>query len=85
MAINQRKILSVIASAQIFLLLTVRVNYGGGALRAFNKNEDKNPTIIKVVKSAPETPLASIMGHVPPSKHPKASRETLECDLPTLV
>ncbi|GFX85140.1 hypothetical protein TNCV_1646871 [Trichonephila clavipes] len=48
---------------------------GSGCPRNTNDREDR--AIRRVATSAPTTSLASIQRHLPPSRHPVPSRETI--------
>ncbi|GFU48016.1 HTH_38 domain-containing protein [Trichonephila clavipes] len=54
-----------------------RVYRRGGSGRPRNTNDRKDRAIRRVATSAPTTSLASIQRHLPPSRHPVPSRETI--------
>ncbi|GFX42022.1 transposable element Tcb2 transposase [Trichonephila clavipes] len=54
-----------------------RVYRRGGSGRPRNTNDREDRTIRRVATSAPTTSLASIQRHLPPSRHPVPSRETI--------
>ncbi|GFV97592.1 HTH_Tnp_Tc3_2 domain-containing protein [Trichonephila clavipes] len=54
-----------------------RVYRRGGSGRPRNTNDREDRAIKRVVTSAPTTSLASIQRHLPPSRHPVPSRETI--------
>ncbi|GFX31726.1 HTH_38 domain-containing protein [Trichonephila clavipes] len=54
-----------------------RVYRHGGSGRPRNTNDREDRAIRRVATSAPTTPLASIQRHLPPSRHPVPSRETI--------
>ncbi|GFW94058.1 HTH_Tnp_Tc3_2 domain-containing protein [Trichonephila clavipes] len=54
-----------------------RVYRRGGSGRARNTNDREDRAIRRVATSAPTTSLASIQRHLPPSRHPVPSRETI--------
>ncbi|GFU95863.1 HTH_38 domain-containing protein [Trichonephila clavipes] len=49
----------------------------GGSGRPRNTNDREDRAIRRVATSAPTTSLASIQRHLPPSRHPVPSRETI--------
>ncbi|GFV11497.1 hypothetical protein TNCV_3736691 [Trichonephila clavipes] len=55
----------------------VRVYRRGGSGRPRNTNDREDRAIRRVATSAPTTSLASIQRHLPPSRHPVPSRETI--------
>ncbi|GFU82384.1 transposable element Tc1 transposase [Trichonephila clavipes] len=54
-----------------------RVYRRGGSGRPRNTNDREDRAIRRVATSAPTTSLASIQRHLPPSRHPVPSRETI--------
>ncbi|GFW68279.1 transposable element Tcb2 transposase [Trichonephila clavipes] len=54
-----------------------RVYRRGGSGRPRNTNDREDHAIRRVATSAPTTSLASIQRHLPPSRHPVPSRETI--------
>ncbi|GFX10015.1 HTH_Tnp_Tc3_2 domain-containing protein [Trichonephila clavipes] len=54
-----------------------RVYHRGGSGRPRNTNDREDRAIRRVATSAPTTSLASIQRHLPPSRHPVPSRETI--------
>ncbi|GFW61264.1 transposable element Tcb2 transposase [Trichonephila clavipes] len=54
-----------------------RVYRCGGSGRPRNTNDREDRAIRRVATSAPTTSLASIQRHLPPSRHPVPSRETI--------
>ncbi|GFV20096.1 transposable element Tcb2 transposase [Trichonephila clavipes] len=54
-----------------------RVYRRGGSGRPRNTNDREDRAIKRVATSAPTTSLASIQRHLPPSRHPVPSRETI--------
>ncbi|GFV97193.1 HTH_38 domain-containing protein [Trichonephila clavipes] len=54
-----------------------RVYRRGGSGRPRNTNDREDRAIRRVATSAPTTLLASIQRHLPPSRHPVPSRETI--------
>ncbi|GFV85858.1 HTH_Tnp_Tc3_2 domain-containing protein [Trichonephila clavipes] len=54
-----------------------RVYRRGGSGRPRNTNDREDRVIRRVATSAPTTSLASIQRHLPPSRHPVPSRETI--------
>ncbi|GFX91227.1 transposable element Tcb1 transposase [Trichonephila clavipes] len=54
-----------------------RIYRRGGSGRPRNTNDLENRAIRRVATSAPTTSLASIQRHLPPSRHPVPSRETI--------
>ncbi|GFU10406.1 transposable element Tcb2 transposase [Trichonephila clavipes] len=54
-----------------------RVYRRGGLGRPRNTNDREDRAIRRVATSAPTTSLASIQRHLPPSRHPVPSRETI--------
>ncbi|GFU24242.1 uncharacterized protein TNCV_3395671 [Trichonephila clavipes] len=54
-----------------------RVYRRGGSGRPRNTNDCEDSAIRRVATSAPTTSLASIQRHLPPSRHPVPSRETI--------
>ncbi|GFV88697.1 HTH_Tnp_Tc3_2 domain-containing protein [Trichonephila clavipes] len=54
-----------------------RVYRRGGSGRPRNTNDREDRAIRRVATSAPTTSLASIQHHLPPSRHPVPSRETI--------
>ncbi|GFV54676.1 hypothetical protein TNCV_3843951 [Trichonephila clavipes] len=54
-----------------------RVHHRGGSGRPRNTNDREDRAIRRVATSAPTTSLASIQRHLPPSRHPVPSRETI--------
>ncbi|GFY18658.1 HTH_Tnp_Tc3_2 domain-containing protein [Trichonephila clavipes] len=54
-----------------------RVYRRGGSGRPRNTNDRDDRAIRRVATSAPTTSLASIQRHLPPSRHPVPSRETI--------
>ncbi|GFV30851.1 transposable element Tcb2 transposase [Trichonephila clavipes] len=54
-----------------------RVYRRGGSGRPRNTNDSEDRAIRRVATSAPTTSLASIQRHLPPSRHPVPSRETI--------
>ncbi|GFW37972.1 glucose-6-phosphate exchanger SLC37A4 [Trichonephila clavipes] len=54
-----------------------RVYRRGGSGRPRNTNDREDRAIRRVAISAPTTSLASIQRHLPPSRHPVPSRETI--------
>ncbi|GFX29796.1 hypothetical protein TNCV_4749251 [Trichonephila clavipes] len=54
-----------------------RVHRRGGSGRPRNTNDREDRAIRRVATSAPTTSLASIQRHLPPSRHPVPSRETV--------
>ncbi|GFW11649.1 HTH_Tnp_Tc3_2 domain-containing protein [Trichonephila clavipes] len=54
-----------------------RVYRRGGSGRHRNTNDREDRAIRRVATSAPTTSLASIQRHLPPSRHPVPSRETI--------
>ncbi|GFX42856.1 HTH_Tnp_Tc3_2 domain-containing protein [Trichonephila clavipes] len=54
-----------------------RVYRRGGSGRPRNTNDHEDRAIRRVATSAPTTSLASIQRHLPPSRHPVPSRETI--------
>ncbi|GFW58995.1 uncharacterized protein TNCV_2831011 [Trichonephila clavipes] len=54
-----------------------RVYRRGGSGRSRNTNDREDRAIRRVATSAPTTSLASIQRHLPPSRHPVPSRETI--------
>ncbi|GFU62238.1 HTH_Tnp_Tc3_2 domain-containing protein [Trichonephila clavipes] len=54
-----------------------RVYRHGGSGRPRNTNDREDRAIRRVATSAPTTSLASIQRHLPPSRHPVPSRETI--------
>ncbi|GFV52514.1 HTH_38 domain-containing protein [Trichonephila clavipes] len=54
-----------------------RVYRRGGSGRPRNTNDREDRAIRRVGTSAPTTSLASIQRHLPPSRHPVPSRETI--------
>lgn len=54
-----------------------RVYRRGGSGRPRNTNEREDRAIRRAATSAPTTSLASIRRHLPPSRHPVVSRETI--------
>ncbi|GFV54698.1 transposable element Tc1 transposase [Trichonephila clavipes] len=54
-----------------------RVHRRGGSGRPRNTNDREDRAIRRVATSAPTTSLASIQRHLPPSRHPVPSRETI--------
>ncbi|GFV88813.1 HTH_Tnp_Tc3_2 domain-containing protein [Trichonephila clavipes] len=50
----------------------------GGSGRPRNTNDREDRAIRRVATSAPTTSLASIQRHLPPSRHPVPSRETIK-------
>ncbi|GFV95588.1 hypothetical protein TNCV_4575891 [Trichonephila clavipes] len=52
----------------------------GGSGRPRNTNDREDRAIRRVATSAPTTSLASIQRHLPPSRHPVTSRETIRDD-----
>ncbi|GFX80473.1 HTH_Tnp_Tc3_2 domain-containing protein [Trichonephila clavipes] len=54
-----------------------RVYRRGGSGRARNTNDREDRAIRRVATSVPTTSLASIQRHLPPSRHPVPSRETI--------
>ncbi|GFT19059.1 transposable element Tc1 transposase [Trichonephila clavipes] len=54
-----------------------RVYRRGGSGRPRNTNDREDRAIRRVAPSAPTTSLASIQRHLPPSRHPVPSRETI--------
>ncbi|GFY03028.1 HTH_Tnp_Tc3_2 domain-containing protein [Trichonephila clavipes] len=54
-----------------------RVYRRGGSERPRNTNDREDRAIRRVATSAPTTSLASIQRHLPPSRHPVPSRETI--------
>ncbi|GFV84330.1 transposable element Tc1 transposase [Trichonephila clavipes] len=59
-----------------------RVYRRGGSGRPRNTNDREDRAIRRVATSAPTTSLASIQRHLPPSRHPVPSRETIrQCRL----
>ncbi|GFV39463.1 HTH_Tnp_Tc3_2 domain-containing protein [Trichonephila clavipes] len=54
-----------------------RVYRRGGSGRPRNTNDREDRAIRRVITSAPTTSLASIQRHLPPSRHPVPSRETI--------
>ncbi|GFX24200.1 uncharacterized protein TNCV_3869621 [Trichonephila clavipes] len=57
-----------------------RVYRRGGSGRPRNTNDREDRAIRRVATSAPTTSLASIQRHLPPSRHPVPSRETIRDD-----
>ncbi|GFV17463.1 HTH_38 domain-containing protein [Trichonephila clavipes] len=55
-----------------------RVHRRGGSGRPRNTNDREDRAIRRVATSAPTTSLASIQRHLPPSRHPVPSRETIK-------
>ncbi|GFT95386.1 hypothetical protein TNCV_3326571 [Trichonephila clavipes] len=55
-----------------------RVYRCGGSGRPRNTNDREDRAIRRVATSAPTTSLASIQRHLPPSRHPLPSRETIK-------
>ncbi|GFU52788.1 hypothetical protein TNCV_3061251 [Trichonephila clavipes] len=55
-----------------------RVYRRGGSGRPRNTNDREDRAIRRVATSAPTTSLASIQRHLPPSRHPVPSRETIK-------
>ncbi|GFV56252.1 hypothetical protein TNCV_106091 [Trichonephila clavipes] len=55
-----------------------RVYRRGGSGRPRNTNDREDRAIRRVATSAPTTLLASIQRHLPPSRHPVPSRETIK-------
>ncbi|GFX46946.1 uncharacterized protein TNCV_315691 [Trichonephila clavipes] len=55
-----------------------RVYRRGGSGRPRNTNAREDRAIRRVATSAPTTSLASIQRHLPPSRHPVPSRETIK-------
>ncbi|GFW33998.1 HTH_Tnp_Tc3_2 domain-containing protein [Trichonephila clavipes] len=54
-----------------------RVYRRGGSGRPRNRNDREDSAIRRMATSAPTTSLASIQRHLPPSRHPVPSRETI--------
>ncbi|GFW00458.1 HTH_Tnp_Tc3_2 domain-containing protein [Trichonephila clavipes] len=54
-----------------------RVYHRGGSERPRNTNDREDRAIRRVATSAPTTSLASIQRHLPPSRYPVPSRETI--------
>ncbi|GFW20143.1 transposable element Tcb1 transposase [Trichonephila clavipes] len=54
-----------------------RLYHRGGSGRPRNTNDREARAIRRVATSAPTTSLASIQRHLPPSRHPVPSRETI--------
>ncbi|GFX50170.1 hypothetical protein TNCV_2781921 [Trichonephila clavipes] len=54
-----------------------RVYRRGGSGRPRNTNDPRDRAIRRVATSAPTTSLASIQRHLPHSRHPVPSRETI--------
>ncbi|GFU88935.1 transposable element Tc1 transposase [Trichonephila clavipes] len=54
-----------------------RVYRRGGSGRPRNTNDREDRAIRRVATSAPTTSLASIQRHLPPSRHPVPTRETI--------
>ncbi|GFU06061.1 hypothetical protein TNCV_4188501 [Trichonephila clavipes] len=52
--------------------------YRRGSGRPRNTNDREDRAIRRVATSAPTTSLASIQRHLPPSRHPVPSRETIK-------
>ncbi|GFW38329.1 HTH_38 domain-containing protein [Trichonephila clavipes] len=58
----------------------IRVHRRGGSGRPRNTNDREDRAIRRVAISAPTTSLAPIQRHLPPSRHPVPSRETIRDD-----
>ncbi|GFY19586.1 HTH_Tnp_Tc3_2 domain-containing protein [Trichonephila clavipes] len=62
-----------------------RVYRRGGSGRPRNTNDREVRAIRRVATSAPTTSLATIQRHLPPSRHPVPSRETIRRRLTKLA
>ncbi|GFX18413.1 transposable element Tcb2 transposase [Trichonephila clavipes] len=67
----------VVARCWQQLITEGRVYRRGGSGRPRNTNDREDRAIRRVATSAPTTSLASIQRHLPPSRHPVPSRETI--------
>ncbi|GFX23391.1 HTH_Tnp_Tc3_2 domain-containing protein [Trichonephila clavipes] len=64
-------------SCSVLATVDHRVYRRGGSGRPRNTNDREDRAIRRVATSAPTTSLASIQRHLPPSRHPVPSRETI--------
>ncbi|GFS51164.1 uncharacterized protein TNCV_3532641 [Trichonephila clavipes] len=67
-------------SCSVLATVDRRVYRRGGSGRPRNTNDREDRAIRRVATSAPTTSLASIQRHLPPSRHPVPSRETIKGD-----
>ncbi|GFV60585.1 transposable element Tcb1 transposase [Trichonephila clavipes] len=67
----------LVAQLGEFKSMKGRVYRRGGSGRPRNTNDREDRAIRRVATSAPTTSLASIQRHLPPSRHPVPSRETI--------